>query len=430
MRITAAGTAERWPQRSLLKHPDRAADSVRRGELAAGLAAVAVASQLALAPVALLIAGMLVITGRVSRWRLAWLLLPALGSACWLAMAGLPAVADAVAAGASRLLAAELAFAVHPQRLMHPADAFPGSGRWLERELPLLALAGTGEAAVVLWLGREPGPGWRPGLIATVRRRVATAALAAGRTVTADGCAIGVDCHLGRLATLSWAQAERGVLLTGSDPAELGQLGLAVTAAALRRRKAVVILDLAGQRSQGADQAPLLAERLGVPVTEISLMARIGGLPVSGAIGRAIRGRSAVLVSACRADPAGFEAVHLETARSETAQRAVSELFGALASLRELGLRGDCLALICGCERADVSRLRDLLALGPATGTAVLLSTTSPELSAELAEAAAVVIASGPVADTQRNSATMIVRGQLSGGASFRIVPIAAAEIR
>jgi hypothetical protein len=481
MRIMAAGTAEQRPRRSPPGHPGRPADSFRRGELGAGLAALAVASQLALAPVVLLIAGLLVIAGRISRWRLAWLLLPALGSACWLAMAGPPAVAHAMAAGAGRLLAAELAVAVHPERLLHPTGAFAASVRSLRRQLPLTVLAGTGEAAVALWLGRQPGPGWRPGLVATVRRRVATAAMAAGRTVTADGCAIGVDYRRGRLAAISWAQAERGVLLTGSDPAELGQLGLAITGAALRRRKAVVVLDLTGPGGRAADRVRPLAGRLAVPVTDISLTTKIGACSVSSAVGRAIRGRSAVLISGCRPDAARPDAArpdaaHSDAARSAVAhsaaaqagaaQLAVSELVAALASLRELGLRGDCLAWITGCERGDVNQLRDLLALGPVTGTAMLLSTTSPELSAELALAAGVVIASGPVTgalaqrladlvigdsaispamghdlpidaslgasigNSRPSAATVIVRGQSSRPASFRIVPVAAAGVR
>src|SRR6202007_3087618 len=85
---------------------------------------------------------------------LSWLLLPALGGACWLAAGGLPATAHALTIGAGRLMAAELAVAVHPIRLLHPAAAFAGSGRWLTQELPLLVLAGTAEAAIALWAHR------------------------------------------------------------------------------------------------------------------------------------------------------------------------------------------------------------------------------------------------------------------------------------
>jgi hypothetical protein len=440
MRITTPGVAERRPHRSRLDHPDLLAGSFRRGELAAGLAAVAVVAQLALAPVTLLVAGLLVLAGRIARWQLAWLVLPAFGGVCWLAVAGLPAAARALTAGAGRLMAAELAVAAHPKRLLHPAAAFAGSVRWLPQELPLLVLAGTAEAAIVLWLGTvlssgsglwpgrfqlagprsgwqpltgsETPPGRRPGLVAVLRRRTAVAALAAGHTVTASGCAIGVDYYSGRLAAVSWAQAERGVLLAGGDPIELNQIGLAIACAAVRRRKAVLVLEGsaagAGRERSGPDrcgasvcaQVARLAERVGVPVTCIGSVAdrapavpgaaavpgagTSGTVSRGGAFGRAIRGRSVVLVPAHQPD---------------AARQAVSDLVGTLTGLRELGLRGDCLAWVSGCEAADVSRLSALLALGHATGTAVLLSTTSPGIAAELAVLAGLVVASGPITD-------------------------------
>jgi hypothetical protein len=448
MRITTAGVAERRPQRSPLDQPDLLTGSYRRGELAAGLAAVAVVAQCALAPVTLLVAGLLMLTGRISRWPLAWLLLPALGSVSWLAVAGLPATAHALTAGAGRLMAADLAVALHPRLLLHPAAAFAGTGRWLPSELPLLLLAGTAEAAVVLWPHRTQ----RPGIVAALRRRAAAAALAAGHTVTAGGFAIGVSGS-GRLSAVSWAQAERGVLLTGSDPAELDQIGLAIACAAVRRRKGMLVIDLtaapatrepAGGDARGAGvctRAGLLAERLGVPVT--------------GTFGGAIRGRSVVLVC--------------EAAESEAAQQALSELAGTLASLRELGLRADCLAWVVGCEAADAGCLSGLLTLGHATGTAVVLSTTSPELAADLAAGAGVVVASGPITGNlaqrladlaasmgrglpidaplrasignsrplartlqrqRRGSAVMIAASAPDGPASFLTVPLGVTEVR
>jgi hypothetical protein len=491
MRMTTAGVEERRPHRSRLDHPDPRADSFRRGELAAGLAAVAVVAQLALAPVILLVAGMLVLAGRISRWQPAWLLLPALGGACWLAVAGLPATAHAVAAGAGRLIAAELAVAAHPQRLLHPATAFAGSGRWLHQELPLLVLAGTAEAAIVLWLStrthtgrvRAPHAGWRrltgaetlrgrrPGLIVMLRRRRAVAALAAGHTVTASGFAIGVDYQSGRLAAVSWAQAERGVLLTGDDPIEFDQIALGIACAAVRRRKAVLVLDLAAAgASRSASvcaQVAGLAERVGVPVTCVGSVARSpvarapvrpgaaavpgartsGAVSLNGAFGRAIRGRGVVLVPAHQPD-----AAQSESAQYEPAQQAVGDLAGTLASLRELGLRGDCLAWVSGCEAADASLLSDLLALGHATGTAVVLTTTSPGIAADLAGEAGVVVASGPIASNlaqrlaesvaaklaladilrgqHQNSATLIAGDESSAPAGFRIVRVEVTEVR
>ncbi len=415
MRMTAAGVPERRPLRSRLDHPDRPAGSFRRGELAAALAAVAVLAQLALAPVTLLVAGSLTSVSRIARWQLSWLLLPAIGGTCWLAVAGLPAATHALAAGAGRLVAAELAVAVHPARLLHPDALFAGSVRWLPEELPLLVLAGTAEAAIVLW----PSRAQRPGFVAALRRRAAARALAAGHTVTARGCAIGVDYPSGRLAAVSWAEAERGVLLTGGDLTELDHIGLAIACAAVRRRKAVLVLDLsaagttreqAGGDGAGASigaRVARLAQRAGVPVTVVcpvadrTSAAYNGGIhSVRGALGRAIRSRSVVLV------PAG----QCEATQPETARQALSDLAGTLTSLRELGLRGDCLVWVVGCEAADARRLSDLLSLGHATGTAAVLSATSPALAAELAAAAGLVVASGPISgDLARHLADLAV---------------------
>jgi hypothetical protein len=116
------------------------------------------------------------------------------------------------------------------------------------------------------------------------------------------------------------------------------------------------------------------------PATGIGPVTQIGTVSVTGAVGRAIRSRSVVLLSAC-------------------GQQAVSDLISALSSLRDLGLRGDCLVWINDCEQADVGRLPDLLALGPATGSAVLLSATSPACAADLAAQAGLVVAAGPIAD-------------------------------
>jgi hypothetical protein len=490
MRMTTTGVVERRPHRSRLDPPDLLTGSFRRGELAAGLAAVAVVAQCALAPAMLLVAGLLVLVGRISRWQLAWLLLPALGSACWLAVAGLPATAHALTAGAGRLTAADLAVALHPGRLLHPAAAFAGSDRWLPEELPLLLLAGTAEAAIVLWPHRTQ----RPGLVAALRRRAAAAALAAGHTVTANGFAIGVSGS-GRLSAVSWAQAERGVLLTGGDPLELDQIGLAIACAAVRRRKTVLVLDLsaAGGASVCA-QVARLAERAGVLVTCIGSVAddgpgaskagpaggawASGTAGLNGAFGRAIRARSVVLVPAhqslapqpgaarlggARSGFASPQAAPSEAAQSGAAQQALSELAGTLSSLRELGLRADCLAWVVGCQAAEAGRLSDVLALGHATGTAVVLSATSPELAADLAADAGVVVAIGPItgnladrlADLRpsspeplvgsatakrafcaflreqgRGSATMIAGGTIAGRGSFLTVPIQVTEVR
>ncbi len=188
----------------------------------AGLAAVALTVQALAAPAVLLAAGALIAVGRLSRWRVPWLLVPFALSTWWLRAEGLRRAVAALASGGARLVSAECAVAMRPDRLLHPGTLGAGPGRWLPPQLPLALAAGTAEAAVVLlaWWHRRGRPPWRPGILAVARRQVAAAGLRAGRSVTADGCAVGVTAT-GRRAELTWKAAESGVVVTGPDDREL-----------------------------------------------------------------------------------------------------------------------------------------------------------------------------------------------------------------
>ena len=369
MRTTAAGIAERRTRR--LPADDLRPPAARLGlrELAAGFTALVVAAQLALAPNMLLIAALLTVTARMSRWRPHWLLLPAMAGACWLAAVRLLVAVAALEASAGRLIAAEGAVASHPGRLLDPSSALAGAGWWMPRELPLALLGGTAEAAIVLWLGwRRSPPAWRPGVVAVARRRAAAAAMAASHTVMAGGCAIGVNPSSGRLVGFSWDEAQSGVLLAGPDERQLGQVGLAVACAAMRLRKTVIVI---GSATGPARQVALLAGRLGVPVTDVSAVN--DGTDASfavGSIGRAIRSRRVLMLSA---------------SRPEVVRRALADLLAVLAGLRDRGLRGDCLAWVTSHDEIDPEIMAGLLELGQATGTCVLLSTTSMACAASLA---------------------------------------------
>jgi hypothetical protein len=394
MRTTTIGLAERQPRRS------HAADPAghRRGDLFAGLAAAVIVGQILFAQVTLLAVIILVAVGRVSRWRPHWLAASALASTIGLAAVGPARAAAAYVEGSRRLAAYILESAAHPGRLAHPAVAVAGAATWLPRQLPLALLAACGEAWLVLWLGwwrRESNWRWRPGLVAAGRRRVAAATLAAGHTVTRDGFALGVEAANGRLASVSWSEAARGVLLAGADTDELG---LAVVCAALRRRKTVLILDCPGQASM-AGRISEIAGPLGVPVIQTGPgVARAapdgaggvaGGVAdgvaggVVGAVGRAIRKRETVLIATAHHDAAG---------------QAVAELVSVLDGLRELGLRADCLAWIRGADCVEPAWLAELLMLGPLAGSAVVVSTTSAAQAIHLARETAVVVVSGSVA--------------------------------
>ena len=413
MRITTVGRAGRRP---LHRAPDdlcRPGGSLGRGELAAGLATAAVAGQLLFAPAALLSAAGLILVGWLSRWRPHWLAVPTAVGVIWLCAIGPVRAATGFAASARRLADWLLVAAFHPRLLGHPVVLAAGANRLLATGLPLALLAGCGEASLVLWLGcwrrsaRRPFQRrWRPGLVAAVRRRISAAALTAGQTVTADGCAVGVATDTGKLAGLSWAEAMHGVLLTGQD---LDLLGLAITCAALRRRKTVVIIECAGRsagpgahgsRAEVAARVRDLARSIGVPITDAS------GASAAGAVGRAIRRRETVLVETQAAD----------------AQEVVANLAAVLTDLRELGLRADCLAWINGAEQIDSANLAELVAVGKLTGTAIVLGTSNSAFGAQLVPATMVVAVGNPVAADMELALAARLRCPADAG---RVIPVA-----
>jgi hypothetical protein len=435
VRTTTARAAEQDPRYST---PNDLAGNLRRGELAAGLATAALIVQLLLAPVTLLFAATLIGVGRVSRWHPLWLLAPTVAGLIWLLEAGTAHAAASLASSSRTWTGYLLAVAAHPARLAHPGNAIAAAAAWRTGQLPLSLLAAAAEASTVLWLlwwrtwqgvadhggglvAKERGA-WsrgsvraerqtfRPALVMLLRRRVFAAALSAGRTVTTDGCALGLQVSTGRLAGVSWEAAENGVLLTGASLADLDQLGLAALAAALRLRKTVLFADLtsagmtvagvtgSGPTGAGPTRAGLagrvtaLASAVGVAAGEIT-SAMVGEPEVGAALGeadpdvvglmgRAIRRRGVVCVSVRTGD---------------TARQVIDDVASVLADLRNLGLRGDCLVWISGCEVLDQAQLAGLLGLGPETGTAVLLSTTNSDHAAGLAPAVGTIIATGPI---------------------------------
>jgi hypothetical protein len=343
MPAQAAGLAERDRQRS--RRPDPALHS-HRGEIVAAAAAAAVAGQLVLAPVTLALTVVLTLTGRCARWRPHWLALPALTGLTLLA-SGRGAALDGFLAPA-RALAAGLSAGIGPSRIAHRiwiAASAPG-------QLPLAVLASTAEAGILLWAclyrrDSRPASGWRPGAIALVRGRVRRAALADGRTVTRGGCALGIDPGTGSRATVTWSDFEAGVLACSADPAAaIGQC-LPAVAAALRRRMAVVILDLT-PGSELTQAVISLGRALGVGVRRIADVHAVE-------LGRKILGRECAIAPAASADVAALEA--------------------CLRGLADIGIRGDALVWVHGIEEAQTEVAAGLVPLGSPVGVRILLST-------------------------------------------------------
>lgn len=253
-------------------------DSPGSLELIAALAVVLLLTHLLLAQLTLLLAVAFYLIGRVSRWRLLWLAVPAAAGLLWALAIGPPRAVAGLTAGPRQVLAYLGGIGRHPGHLLHLQDAFAGITQWLPRQFPLALILAAAEVLGVCWLRgqRDGGRGYRPGLIVAARRRWTTASLRSGGVVTRDGCCLGLDVATGRGAAVSWQEAEGGVLCAGaaqagpaagagpagaepdggarpatagadrSAEAALTETGFTVAHAAIRRRKPLIVIDLTG----------------------------------------------------------------------------------------------------------------------------------------------------------------------------------------
>lgn len=346
---------------------------------------LAILAHLVLAPVAAILAAVALAVSALSRWHPLWLTVPAGAGAIATAQVGIGPAAAGFAAGPCQVITVLAGTLAHPSRLAHLPVALAGTAHLLPAQLPLALLIAPAEAALTGWLAGRSAPAdqpearYRPGLIVVIRRWLAWVALAAGETVTREGFALGLIPESGWAAEVTWARAEGGVLIAAATPATATLAAFPAAAAAIRRRKAVIVVDLLGS----GDLARALAaacEEAGAPLTQIPAAAPAGLVHEMEA---AIFGRGVLLLSA-------------------GSGRATADLATVLRGLGRERLRADCLAWVHGCGTSDAGghgdlTLADLPALGAESGTAVLLSAGNPAAAAELAPAARVVVASGPL---------------------------------
>jgi hypothetical protein len=341
----------------------------RSRDYAAALATAACLAELLLAPLTLLVGALLAAVARLTRWRLHWLVLPATAGFVLLLARGPGAAAAGYLNWPQRLIADLSGSGPHVRLLTLAARDLPG-------QLPVALLAGSAQAAALGWQAGRPSGRTaprRPGLIAAARGHRSAALLAAGRTVTHDGCAIGLDPGTGRLAGLSWTEAGLGVLGCGASTAAATGICLPIVCAALRRRKAVIVADLSGG-NEVSRAVRALAAFAGLRAGDL---AGIGARQRAAAFGQVLRQRAAI---AGYGDPG-----------------TVADLTSVLTNLAGLGLRGDALAWIHGCERASPAAARALISAGREAGCAVLLSTADQITADTLAGAAGIVLTAGPV---------------------------------
>jgi hypothetical protein len=220
----------------------------RRGEFLAASAVLVVLAHVLFAQLTLVIAVVLWLTTKITRWRLSWLAAPAAAGLVWTLAEGPRAAAAGFADGPAQVVGYLGARGHQLTHLLHFNAAFAGMAGWLPRQLPLALLAGSVEAALAGWLTWLHTDEWnlpraRPGLLVAVRRAAARRAIRAGSIVTRDGGCLGVAETGGRV-TVSWSEAAGGVCVCGSAEQDVLATSFQLVHAAVRRRKPVFALDL------------------------------------------------------------------------------------------------------------------------------------------------------------------------------------------
>lgn len=222
----------------------------RRGEVVAALTLLWIAAHVVLAQLTLLLAVAFGLVSRITRWRPGWLTVPAAVGLAWLLAIGPRAALAGFTAGPRQLLDYLATVAADPARLRHLGPGYAGLGGWLPRQAPLAVLAAVAEAAAAWWLRwRQRGDGDgvpRPGLIALARRQFTVCRVRSGGVAGRVGAVLGVDWPTGQPAEVPWRAAEGGVLVAGGTAGEVAAAGFQFVHAAIRRRKPVLVVDLAG----------------------------------------------------------------------------------------------------------------------------------------------------------------------------------------
>jgi hypothetical protein len=224
----------------------------RRRELLAVCAVVLFIAHLLFAQLTILIAVFCYLLGKVTRWRPAWLLGPALAGAVWTLAVGPATAAAGFTAGPAQIVD----YLTASGHFLHLGPAFAGLSSWLPRQFPLALLAGPAEAGLASWLSWLHTDEWnmppsRPGLFVVTRRAAAARSIRTGGVVTRDGACLGIAPGSGKRIALSWSEASYGVLACGATAQDVQTTSFQLIQAALRRRKPVVVIDFTAEGVRG-----------------------------------------------------------------------------------------------------------------------------------------------------------------------------------
>ena len=336
----------------------------QRGRAMAACAVLILLAHLLFAQLTLGLAVAFTVTGRVSRWRPWWLIAPAAAGLVWALAIGPGRAGAGFAAGPAHVLG-YLGRGDLLKGLGRPPGPFAGAGGWLPRQLPIALIAGAAEAALIGWLdwlraGKPTVPPRRPGLVAAVRTRLAASVIRAGGVVTREGCALGVAPATGAVVELRWPEMAGGVLVAGSAGQQVTVAGLQVAHAALRRRKPLIVIDVS------ADAAIARALTAACAATGTPLRHQRAGAD----LGPVITERSAALV---------------RVGSVADADRTTAEIAVLAARLARIGVDGDGLVWITGCQWLSAQAVAALIREGRAAGLAVLIGAGSAAVIADLA---------------------------------------------
>lgn len=264
-------TAPRAPRRARYVIPP---DTPRRGELLAAIGVLLVLLHVIFAQLTLILALVFFGVTKVSRWRPAWLGVPAVAGLLWTLAIGPATALAGFTAGPARVASYMGGIAGHASRLLHLGLAYSAMGHWLPRQLPVALMAGAAEASIAAWLDWLHTDEWevrppRPGLIVAVRRAAVIRAVRAGGVVARDGARLGVDEASGRPAALSWAEAAGGILVVGSGRSGTTTSSFQLVHAAIRLRKPVIVVNL-GRGTELAASLAAVCAAVDAPFHEFS----------------------------------------------------------------------------------------------------------------------------------------------------------------
>jgi hypothetical protein len=246
MSVRVATPAEHMPRRARYLLPK---GLPRRGEILAACVVVAVLAHVLFAQLTLVLALVFVLITRATRWRLSWLLVPAVIGAAWTLAVGPHAAAAGFGDGPAQVAAYLGASGHQLDHVLHFTAAFTGVRNWLPRQLPLAILAGAAEAAIIGWLSWlhtdevNLAPA-RPGLLVAARRAANSRMIRAGGVVTRDGSCLGVVAGSGARVMLSWPETTGGVSVCGAAERDVLNTSFQLVHASVRRHKPVFAVDL------------------------------------------------------------------------------------------------------------------------------------------------------------------------------------------